>query len=295
MLFADEPRHFLILDLDRAHGAGRAGLLSAGLLPAAVEQMRVERPSLRQLQLLVPPDVTIRARVDELSLPFCFFRIDDHDAVPALSNDALRRSLQAWRIVAVIAHGRDISDVDHRRLPAFLLQNIDPLVTVLRHGRRIAGPFVADIFVHGCKRAQIAIGALGHVNDHVPFFHSGTLYRPSSPASPGDTDLIAGRATPSRDHRVAVLRADPVMTAPRRRHFTGSRCASLSVRLISLSYSGAAKAADMCSVRRSHSSISTSELAPASEWVLLVCVRSGVSRLRQPPRSTDLPGSPIGS
>ena len=35
--------------------------------------------------------------------------------------------------------------------------------------------------------------------------------------------------------------------------------------------------------------------APAIECVELVCVRSGVSRLRQPPRSSDLPGSPIGS
>src|SRR5437773_2694122 len=79
------------------------------------------------------------------------------------------------------------------------------------------------------------------------------------------------------------------------RYFAGSRCASLSVRLISLSLSAAAKAADIYSVRPSQSSIWTSALAPASEWVVLVCVRSGVSRLRQPPRSTDLPGSPIGS
>src|SRR6202140_2822514 len=78
-------------------------------------------------------------------------------------------------------------------------------------------------------------------------------------------------------------------------YFAGTRLASLSVRLISLSFSIAANTADICSVRPSHSSICTSELAPASEWVLLVWVRSGVSRLRQPPRSTDFPGSPIGS
>src|SRR5215472_18665020 len=29
-----EPRHLVVLDLDGAHGAGRAGLLAAGLLPA---------------------------------------------------------------------------------------------------------------------------------------------------------------------------------------------------------------------------------------------------------------------
>src|SRR6185369_8210587 len=56
-----------------------------------------------------------------------------------------------------------------------------------------------------------------------------------------------------------------------------------------------AKAAEMNAVLPSHGTTSTSALAPASECVVLVCVRSGVSRLRQPPRSTDRPGSPIGS
>jgi hypothetical protein len=110
-----------------------------------------------------------------LSLALCLFRIDDHDAIAALGHGPLRRRLHAWRVIAVIAHGRHVGDVDHRRLPAFLLQDVDPLVTVLGHRRRIAGPFVAGIFVHGGKRAQIAIGALGHVDDHVPLFHRGTL------------------------------------------------------------------------------------------------------------------------
>src|SRR5262245_20613779 len=78
-------------------------------------------------------------------------------------------------------------------------------------------------------------------------------------------------------------------------HFAGTSCASRSVRLISASFCMAAKVSDTCSVRRSHSSISTSALAPASACVDLVCDLCGVSRLRQPPRSTDLPGSPIGS
>src|SRR5262249_55386595 len=78
-------------------------------------------------------------------------------------------------------------------------------------------------------------------------------------------------------------------------HFAGTRLAAFKLSLISRSFSIAAKVADMCSTRRSQTSICTSELAPASECVDFVCVRSGVSRLRQPPRSTDLPGSPIGS
>src|SRR5580704_1825552 len=78
-------------------------------------------------------------------------------------------------------------------------------------------------------------------------------------------------------------------------YFAGTRLAASSVRLMPLSRSSSAKVADMCSVRPSHSSTCTSALAPASEWVDLVWVRSGVSRLRQPPRSTDLPGSRMGS
>src|SRR3974390_1992295 len=43
-LVADEPRHFVVLELERAHGAGRAGLLAAGLLPALIDEMGIEGP-----------------------------------------------------------------------------------------------------------------------------------------------------------------------------------------------------------------------------------------------------------
>src|SRR6187200_1106240 len=78
-------------------------------------------------------------------------------------------------------------------------------------------------------------------------------------------------------------------------YFAGTNCASCSVRLISWSFAIAAKVSDMCSVRPSHSSTCTIDCEPASECVVLVWVLCGVSRLRQPPRSTDLPGSPIGA
>jgi hypothetical protein len=77
----------------------------------------------------------------------------------------------ARRVVAVIAHGGNVGDVDHRHLPAFLLQDVDPLVAVLGHRRGIARKLVADVFIHDRERAQIAIGALRDVDDHVPFLH----------------------------------------------------------------------------------------------------------------------------
>src|SRR5262245_54364034 len=78
---ARHARHLRVLDLDRAHGAGRAGLLAAGLLPALVDEVGVERPDLRQLQLLVPPDVPIRTALDQILAPPRLLRVDEHDAV----------------------------------------------------------------------------------------------------------------------------------------------------------------------------------------------------------------------
>src|SRR6266487_5138045 len=84
VLFARDARHLLVLDLDRAHGAGRTGLLAAGLLPALVEQVSVERPDLRKLRLLVPPDVSVGTGLDQVPAAFRLLRIDEHDPVLAL-------------------------------------------------------------------------------------------------------------------------------------------------------------------------------------------------------------------
>src|ERR1700683_4239251 len=120
ILLARHARHLLVLDLDGAHGAGRAGLLAAGLLPALVDQVGVKGPGLRQLLLLVPPDVAVGTGVDDLLLALGLDRVDDDDAVLALLDGALRRRLDAGCVVAVIAHGRNIGDVDHRDLPTLL-------------------------------------------------------------------------------------------------------------------------------------------------------------------------------
>src|SRR5712671_7486349 len=80
-LVARDPVHLGVVDLDGPHGAGRAGLLAAGLLPALIDQVGVKRPGLRQAELLVPPDVAIGTGVDQLLLSFGLDRIDDHDAI----------------------------------------------------------------------------------------------------------------------------------------------------------------------------------------------------------------------
>src|SRR5665811_1201947 len=169
-LLARELRHLVIFYAERAHGAGWARLLAARLLPALVNEMRVEGPGLRQLQFLVPPDVAIGAGVDQILAPLRLDRIDEHDAVVAFFHRATAFG-DAGRVVAVVAHRRHIGDVDRRQLAALFLQDIDPLVAVLWHRRRIAGKLVTDVFVHACQRAQVAIGALGDVDNHVPFIH----------------------------------------------------------------------------------------------------------------------------
>src|SRR5215470_9716123 len=170
ILFARQARHLLVLDLDRAHGAGRARLLAAGLLPALVDEVDIERPDLRQLQLVIPPDVAVGTGLDQVLAPLRLLGIDEHDPVIALFHRVAGLG-HARRIVAVIAHGRNVGDVDHRHLPALLLQDVDPFVPVPGHRSRIARPGVADILVHHRKRAQVAIGALRDVDDHVPLLH----------------------------------------------------------------------------------------------------------------------------
>src|SRR5215469_15480362 len=181
-LFARQARHLFILDLDRPHGAGRARLLAAGLLPALVDEVGVERPDLRQLQLVVPPDVAVGAGLDQVLAPPRLLRIDEHDPVVAFFHRVAGLG-HAGRIVAVIAHGRNVGDVDHRHLPALLLQDVDPLVAVLGHRRGITGPRVAHVFVHDRERAQVAIRALGHVDDHVPFLHGTHLFVIAGPSA----------------------------------------------------------------------------------------------------------------
>src|SRR5262249_21711796 len=153
----------------------------ARLLPALVDEVRIERPVLRNLQLLVPPDVAIGTGVDELFLARSLGGIDDDDAVGALGDRAVLRRHHAGCLVAVIAQHPYTGDVDHRRLAALLLQDVDPAVAMARHRRRVSGKYVADIFVHGRERAQLAVRALRNVDDQVPFAHGRTPF--PSPSS----------------------------------------------------------------------------------------------------------------
>ena len=226
-------------------------MLPARLFPALVEEVGVERPDLRKLQLLVPPDMAVGTALYQVLAPFRLLRIDQHDSVVALFHRA-SAFCHAGRVVTVIAHGRDVGDIDHRDLPTLLLQDIDPLVAVFRHRCGIARPAIADIFVHDRERAQIAIRALRDVNDHVPFLHG---VPPPVILAPSCADLTRAPILPRRRW---IAGSCPVMTrwgaARAANYFAGTSCAAFSVSRTSLSFSIRAKVSDMCSMRPSQSS-----------------------------------------
>jgi hypothetical protein len=60
LLLTRDFLHLGVIGLDRLHGPRRTGELPSGLRPALIEQMRVERPRLWNLELLVPPYVPVR-------------------------------------------------------------------------------------------------------------------------------------------------------------------------------------------------------------------------------------------
>src|SRR5262249_27872198 len=102
-LLARHALHRGVLDRERAHRACRARLVTARLLPALIDEMGVERPVLRDLEFLIPPDVAVRAGVNEVLAPLCLLGIDQHDAVLAFA-DRTARFGDAGGVIAVVAH-----------------------------------------------------------------------------------------------------------------------------------------------------------------------------------------------
>jgi hypothetical protein len=65
----------------------------------------------------------------------------------------------------MLAHDRQIYDVHDGTRTALIGSNIDPSMLVLGHRRGIAFELVADVLILVRQRAQIAVCALGHVDD----------------------------------------------------------------------------------------------------------------------------------
>ena len=141
--------------------------------------MGIESPGLRHLFFLVPPDGAVGAGLHQVALALGLHRIDQHDAVVALGDGAVLGLLHARRIVAVLAHPGQERHVDHWTGAALLAVDLDPFVAVLGHLFRVARKGVAHMFVMTGEYTQIAVGAVGDIDDQVPFAHL------TSPTPPG--------------------------------------------------------------------------------------------------------------
>ena len=126
--------------------------------------MGVENPGLRKLQLFVPDDGAIGARFGYVPASARFHRIDDDDSVVTLGNRVAADFL-ARRIVAMVAHDRQIDGLHHGRAALHAAANADRALALFRGGRRIAGKVVADMLVPLGKDAIVAVHAPADVDD----------------------------------------------------------------------------------------------------------------------------------
>lgn len=166
-LFGRQACHFSVAHLHRADRLGGAGLGAAGRLPALVEQVGVEDPVLGELQFLVPAHGAVGAGVDQVAAAAGGLGVDDDDAVVALFHGALAR-FDAGRVVAVVAHRRQVDDVHDGRLAVLGPFQLQPgsAVQGLRGG--VAGEVIADVFVLHRQHAVVAVVAAVQVDDQIP-------------------------------------------------------------------------------------------------------------------------------
>ena len=102
--------------------------------------------------------------------PLRLHRIDDHDAVVALA-DGVAGMANAGRVVAVIAHHRQIGGLHHGRAALRAAQDADRAVADGSGRRRVAREVVADMFVAVRDDAVVAVLAAADVDDQVPLAH----------------------------------------------------------------------------------------------------------------------------
>ena len=142
--------------------------------------MGVEEPVLRQLGIFVPAHCVVWAGVGDRLLAFRLDWVDDDDTVVALCHCAVFCGGHTWRIVAVLAHDRNVGNIHDWAVSALAGKDVDPPVVVARHRCRVAFKLVPDVFVLVCQRAQVAVRAFGNVDDQVPLFHADSLSEDAS-------------------------------------------------------------------------------------------------------------------
>jgi hypothetical protein len=127
--------------------------------------------------LLIPPDRIIRARFNDILLPLGLFRVNDNDAIISLVHSAVLCRLDARGHIAMHAGDWQIGHINDGILPPLFAHDIDPPVTMARLRYGVPWPVIVHVLVLACKEAVVAVFALSHIDDQIPFCH----WMPSSP------------------------------------------------------------------------------------------------------------------
>src|SRR5579864_7667456 len=133
--------------------------------------MRIEDPGLWQLKLFVPDYRLVRARLHDVFPAPRLVRVDDDDAVGALAN-RIAAHPHARRVVAVVAHDRQIRSLDHMRVALNTAQDAHGTLGVGCGGRGVTGKVVADVFVPRGNDAILAVLATPDFDNQIPLAHS---------------------------------------------------------------------------------------------------------------------------
>jgi hypothetical protein len=156
--------------MDSFEGAKRAGLHTAGFLPAIIEQVRAKSAFLRRAHFIVPTDGAEWAGVCQGFVPNRFPRVQKDDAVGAFDG-ATGRILFTGGIVAVVAKGGAVGEVHPGQHAAFPLLDNDPFLVAFLLLVGIGQPFVAYMLILAGEHAGIASYAFVGVKDDMPPFH----------------------------------------------------------------------------------------------------------------------------
>ena len=153
-----------LLGLAKAQRPGGAGLDAARLGPAVLQQMGAAGALLRNLQVGVPEDHVLGARVDQLSTPLGLLGIDDHKS-QLIAVDAIGSEREQRAVVAVVAEDGGVQHPHHGHPPPFLLVDATPELS--GHGLRLSygAPVVVAMLVLAGNLAVIAPVALIEVDD----------------------------------------------------------------------------------------------------------------------------------
>ena len=130
----------------------------------AVKDMSASCALLRNVELFVPEDLAIGARLDDLLLTLGLNGIDDHEAIVAAINGVVLARSDAGSVFAVLARHGNVAHFDLGALAALFLVDFHPELAGLRLLLGIRHPAVSAMLVFAADLAGVAAHAFFGVN-----------------------------------------------------------------------------------------------------------------------------------